>query len=66
MFETKKWEYKSYPYRGEAFFDNDNTTTNFEFHLNDFGKEGWELVSVFTISVGYENSAVAVFKRPLK
>lgn len=54
------------PFTGEVFFDTDATTTDFQFKLNELGKEGWELVSIFTISVGHENSAVAVFKRFLK
>lgn len=47
-----KWEYKIHLVIGEDIY-----------RLNDFGKERWELVSVFKLSDSFTNF---YFKRPIK
>lgn len=67
--EFRRWEYYSLPFPGKTFCDSDIERANLKDRLNDLGREGWELVSVFTVSCDCEftgdSAAIAVFKRPL-
>jgi len=58
------WEYKFIEFTTPKtiFKGKADTFAIWEEHLNELGKQGWELVAVFALSIG----AVAIFKRPIK
>lgn len=62
-----QWEYKSIKFEPRGFFGGIFDVKEFEQAANQYGREGWELVSCFDTNYGQGGSRdiVAVFKRPL-
>lgn len=60
-----KWEYKSIKFETKGFLSITLEIEDFNFKLNEFGNEGWELVSCVPISgtSGETVEVTAVFKR---
>ncbi|MBD2864505.1 DUF4177 domain-containing protein [Paenibacillus sp. IB182363] len=61
----EQWEYKTWKYKTGGFLGGKIDGEEFDAQLNQFGKEGWELVSCFDTSVyqGQSRDIVVVFKR---
>ncbi|NJM54235.1 MAG: DUF4177 domain-containing protein [Blastocatellia bacterium] len=62
-----KWEYKTVKMVVSSFWSGvDLDTEKADEFINQFGKEGWELVSAFDLNEGYGSSkeVVLIFKRP--
>lgn len=59
------WEYKTAQFEAKGFMGGILDIQSFETQLNDFGGEGWELVSCFdtNMSQGQSRYVIAVFKR---
>ncbi len=55
----KKWEYKTLGYRT---ISTSEQIREFQKYLEDYGNEGWELIS----KIGDSSSYLFVFKRPVK
>jgi hypothetical protein len=63
-----KWEYKTVKLVVASFWSGVSLNTDKEDDfVNQFGKEGWELVSGFDLNEGYGSSkeVVLIFKRQL-
>lgn len=62
-----QWEYKSVSFDVKGFWGGVLDTNEFDKTTNQYGREGWELVSCFdtNYSQGGSRNIVAVFKRPL-
>ena len=60
-----RWEYKTIKFALKGFTGGILDTEDFDYELNKYGSQGWELVSCFTSnsSYGYSRDAIAVFKR---
>lgn len=60
------WEYMTLTHHATGFFDRKVDEDAFVADLNQHGKLGWELVSVFDIAVGHGETqrVCAVLKRP--
>jgi len=65
MDQMEQWEYKTWKYKTGGFLGGKIDEEEFDAQLNQFGKEGWELVSCFDTSVyqGQSRDIVVVFKR---
>lgn len=63
----EKWEYKSIKFKPGGFFGGKIDEHEFELELNEYGKEGWELISCFDTSYGQGTSreVIAVMKRKI-
>jgi len=61
----ERWEYKTIKYKTGGFLGGKIDPEEFEVELNQYGSEGWELVSCFDTSMGQGASrdVVVVFKR---
>jgi hypothetical protein len=61
-----QWEYKTVTMRARGFLGGKVDQAELDQTLNEAGREGWELVSVFDTSQGsgQTRDVVAVFKRP--
>lgn len=65
---AKKFEYKTLRIKEEfGFWRNKIHTSNLEFDLNEFGLQGWELVSVVETNryEGSTNEIIFIFKREI-
>ncbi|HEX2855750.1 MAG TPA: DUF4177 domain-containing protein [Opitutaceae bacterium] len=63
-----KFEYSTLIFDTTAFFIGSKLNhARFHEKLNEYGKDGWELVNVFDLNRGHGATyeVVAVFKRPL-
>lgn len=58
----QKWEYLAFARVGGAWTDDRYDGRNVQDKLSDFGKEGWELISVVYDSSGYNY----FLKRPIE
>jgi len=60
-----RWEYKTIKFELKGFLGGVLETEDFDYEINKFGDQGWELVSCFTTNAanGYSRDAIAVFKR---
>ncbi len=64
-----KWEYSTVMFEASRWFLGGKIDgQKFNDRLNQFGEEGWELVSVFdtNFNEGGTRDVVAVLKRPMK
>ncbi|WP_312887184.1 DUF4177 domain-containing protein [Clostridium lacusfryxellense] len=61
----EKWEYTSIKVESKGFMGGILDISNFDNELNNFGEQGWELVSCFSTTQdgGKCREIVAVFKR---
>lgn len=61
-----QWEYKTIKFKTGGFLGGKVDEIEFEEELNQYGEEGWELVSCFDTSMGQGTSrdVIVVFKRP--
>ncbi|WP_219836092.1 DUF4177 domain-containing protein [Paenibacillus sp. R14(2021)] len=61
----EKWEYKTLTYKTGGFLGGKLDPEEFEGLLNEYGTEGWELVSCFDTSKsqGQSRDVIAIFKR---
>lgn len=61
----EKWEYTSIKVETKGFMGGILEIEDFNYELNKFGEQGWELVSCLTTSSGQGTTreVVAVFKR---
>lgn len=66
MLTRTQWEYKTLEFDSKGFVGGVLDITRFDESLNAAGRDGWELVSVFTTNQAYGSSrkVIAVFKRP--
>ena len=63
-----KWEYKTVKLSVTGFWgDVGLDTKKADDFINQFGQQGWELVSGFDLNQGYGSSkdVILIFKRPL-
>lgn len=60
-----KWEYKSIKFETKGFMGGILEIEEFNHQLNNFGEEGWELVSCVSTSQGQGTTreVIAIFKR---
>jgi len=60
-----QWEYKTVSWRTGGFLGGKVNQEDLEHALNQAGRDGWELVSVFDTSQGsgQTRDVIAVFKR---
>jgi hypothetical protein len=60
-----QWEYRTYSLRTGGFLGGKVNQEDLDQALNEAGREGWELVSVFdtTQGSGQTRDVIAVFKR---
>jgi hypothetical protein len=60
-----QWEYRTLKYKTGGFLGGKVDEQEFEEILNQYGYEGWELVSCFDTSVsqGVSRDIIAIFKR---
>jgi hypothetical protein len=60
-----QWEYRTLKYKTGGFLGGKVDEQEFEEILNQYGYEGWELVSCFDTSVsqGASRDIIAIFKR---
>lgn len=61
------WEYKVLKLGTSGFFGGKVDAEGFEAHINNLGREGWELVCAFDTnsSYGQTRDVVVLFKRPV-
>ena len=61
----EKWEYTSIKVEAKGFMGGILDISHFDNELNNFGEQGWELVSCFSTAQdgGKSREIVAVFKR---
>jgi hypothetical protein len=61
-----QWEYKTLMLAATGWLGGKLDQARFDQSLNEFGREGWELVTAFDTNQGYGQTrdVVAVFKRP--
>lgn len=62
-----KWEYKTVKFSVASFWNGVQIDTDqADSFINEFGGDGWELVSAFDLNEGYGASkeVVLIFKRP--
>jgi len=61
----EKWEYTSIKVEPKGFMGGILDVSHFDNELNNFGEQGWELVSCFSTAQdgGKSREIVAVFKR---
>ncbi|XID94859.1 DUF4177 domain-containing protein [Paenibacillaceae bacterium WGS1546] len=61
----EQWEYKTLKYKTGGFLGGKVDEEEFEEQLNEFGRQGWELVSCFDTSMGQGTSRdiIVVFKK---
>lgn len=61
----EQWEYKTIKYKTGGFLGGKVDAEQFEHELNQYGIEGWELVSCFdtNLSQGQSRDVIIVFKR---
>ncbi|WP_160687689.1 DUF4177 domain-containing protein [Clostridium sp. C2-6-12] len=61
----ERWEYTSIKVETKGFMGGILEIEDFNYELNKFGEQGWELVSCLTTSLGQGTTreVVAVFKR---
>lgn len=61
----EQWEYKTIKYKTGGFLGGKVDPEQFEHELNQYGFEGWELVSCFdtNLSQGQSRDVIIVFKR---
>lgn len=60
----EQWEYKTLKLQTGGFLGGVLNEEDFQNELNNYGKNGWELVSCFaTASSGTSFEVIAVFKR---
>ena len=61
----EKWEYTSFKVGTSGFSGGILDVENFNDELNEFGEQGWELVSCISTNMGHgaTRDVVAVFKR---
>ena len=61
----ERWEYKTIKFELKGIMGGILNTDDFDYELNIYGEQGWELISCFTsnASQGYSRDAIAVFKR---
>ncbi|WIV20340.1 DUF4177 domain-containing protein [Paenibacillus polygoni] len=61
----EQWEYKTMKYKTGGFLGGKVDTEEFEQELNEYGLDGWEIVSCFdtSISQGASKDVIVVFKR---
>jgi hypothetical protein len=59
------WEYKTIKVHLKGLSGGILEVEDFNYKLNQYGEQGWELVSCFSTSggSGYGREAIAVFKR---
>lgn len=60
-----QWEYKTIEFEAKGFVGGILDISTFNESLNNFGRDGWELVSCFDTNQAYGASrkVIAVFKR---
>jgi len=60
-----KWEYRTLKLPVEGFFNKTIDEVGLEHEMNQFGQDGWELVSVLGANIGFgeTNEVLAIFKR---
>ncbi len=60
-----RWEYKTIKFKLKGFSGGVLEEDDFDYELNKWGEQGWELVSCFTSNAaqGYSRDAITVFKR---
>jgi hypothetical protein len=60
-----KWEYTSFKVETKGFSGGILDTEDFDSKLNEFGEQGWELISCISTNMGQgaTREIVAVFKR---
>lgn len=61
------WEYKTIEFNTKGFNGGLLNINEFNTSLNEYGRDGWELVNCFDTSQSYGASrkVIAVFKRPM-
>lgn len=61
----EQWEYKSVKFETTGFSGGILDLADFDSLLNQYGRDGWELVSPFTTNQSYGSTryVIAVFKR---
>lgn len=61
------WEYVTIEFDTKGFWGGILNTTDFNATLNEYGRNGWELVNCFDTnqSQGASKKVIAVFKRSL-
>lgn len=61
----EQWEYKTIKYKTGGFLGGKVDPLEFEEILNQYGYDGWELVSSFDTSMGEgtTRNVIAIFKR---
>ncbi|RCX21460.1 uncharacterized protein DUF4177 [Fontibacillus phaseoli] len=64
----EQWEYKTIKYKTGGFLGGKVDAEEFEAELNQYGLDGWELVSCFdtSISQGQSRDVIVIFKRKKK
>ncbi len=62
-----RWEYKTAKLKVEGFWGPNFNPEETDKIFDQWGAEGWELVSAFDINegAGYSKEVVFIFKRPL-
>ena len=67
MATPTRWEYNTVIFESKWFVSGRLDGERFQAKLDELGREGWELVSVFDTNIheGVTAQVVAVFKRPL-
>ena len=62
-----KWEYKTVKLKVAGFWGVGLDPEKADEFINQFGQEGWELVSAFDLSegAGISKEVILIFKRPL-
>jgi hypothetical protein len=61
----EKWEYTSFKIKTKGFSGGILDIDDFDAKLNEFGEQGWELISCISTNMGQgaTREIVAVFKR---
>ncbi len=61
----EKWEYASFKIETEGFSGGILDIKDFNSTLNEFGEQGWELVSCISTNMGHgaTREVISVFKR---
>jgi hypothetical protein len=61
----EQWEYTTFKYKTGGFLGGKIDSEEFESELNQYGSDGWELVSCFdtAMSQGASRDIIVIFKR---
>ena len=62
-----RWKYRVLKLATTGFFGGKVKVESFEAHINDLGRQGWEMVCAFDTnqSYGQTRDVIVLFKQPL-